>query len=825
MADKHGELYDRIVAERDERRRRRAARPEEARGAARVGRRRRRGAASRDRDSADRPLDAKPLVTIVIPCFNHGRWLSETIGSIEEQDYPSIETIVVDDCSTDAHTIALARRARAERPCGGRPHAGERRPEQGTKRRHRARARALPPPRRRRQPAAARRRSRSWSRSSRSPARPSASSTRTSSSSGIATTTRSRRRGTPTGSCSPTTATRARSSTAPCSTRDSAMPRTSCSDTRTGTSRCRLASSGIRGEPAAGPTVLVRKHGFTRSDLVHHVVSGVRRAHAATPRRAVRRRAHGDGSGRSRGLRHASRPSGARTSRSWRSSRSTRRARPGDDSHARLEHQTCGDAEFLAPLSGRWRKTWRGPHVRRIPPGSDELPEGRLGVGLALARGRVVLVSSGTALAIARGRGRDREARARVREPAGRRHRLHQPSLGGDAAARYRARAGSVDGPPRARLAHRGGLAAAFTGTTVGDELGSLARALVAGGARLHWRYLRGPTTPACAGRRRGSTSGDHRHDPSRCPRRSRARRRDRRAGAATGNPVRRTCSTVIAGSAARSGTCRSTPSRLRASSSTTCSAPCAASRRPARRSSTRPRREASSRTRFPRRERLDRAGRPLPREPRADGVPRTRRPRARHHVRDRPARARRRARRSAARRGRGRRRARMGRARAAPSAPVVSEPSTFGLSGLFRSLDTGARRHRYAVGQPPAGELVGELGALHDEPQAGSVPLWITDDGRVATASAQPVPGALSTRHPAALDGRPRELAWLRTPRGARAIGRAPGARRTSGDLAAALGAAHPERRARRLHLRRGGTGPRCRSSPRPTRSRTISS
>ena len=45
----------------------------------------------------------KPSVTIIIPCFNEETWISRTIISCMNQDYPpdKLEVIVVDDCSTD----------------------------------------------------------------------------------------------------------------------------------------------------------------------------------------------------------------------------------------------------------------------------------------------------------------------------------------------------------------------------------------------------------------------------------------------------------------------------------------------------------------------------------------------------------------------------------------------------------------------------------------------------------------------------------------------------------------------------------------------------
>lgn len=42
-----------------------------------------------------------PLVSIVIPAFNHSNYLAEAIDSVLAQDYPSVELIVLDDGSTD----------------------------------------------------------------------------------------------------------------------------------------------------------------------------------------------------------------------------------------------------------------------------------------------------------------------------------------------------------------------------------------------------------------------------------------------------------------------------------------------------------------------------------------------------------------------------------------------------------------------------------------------------------------------------------------------------------------------------------------------------
>ena len=49
-----------------------------------------------------------PLVTVVTPSFNMARYLPETLESILTQDYPRIEVIVVDACSTDDTPRILA---------------------------------------------------------------------------------------------------------------------------------------------------------------------------------------------------------------------------------------------------------------------------------------------------------------------------------------------------------------------------------------------------------------------------------------------------------------------------------------------------------------------------------------------------------------------------------------------------------------------------------------------------------------------------------------------------------------------------------------------
>jgi alpha-1,3-rhamnosyltransferase len=45
-----------------------------------------------------------PLVTVVGLCYNHSRYVIETLESIRQQTYPNLEVILIDDCSKDDST-------------------------------------------------------------------------------------------------------------------------------------------------------------------------------------------------------------------------------------------------------------------------------------------------------------------------------------------------------------------------------------------------------------------------------------------------------------------------------------------------------------------------------------------------------------------------------------------------------------------------------------------------------------------------------------------------------------------------------------------------
>lgn len=51
-------------------------------------------------------MNTNPMVSVVMPCYNDGRFIQESIASVKAQTYPEIELIIVDDGSDDAETIA-----------------------------------------------------------------------------------------------------------------------------------------------------------------------------------------------------------------------------------------------------------------------------------------------------------------------------------------------------------------------------------------------------------------------------------------------------------------------------------------------------------------------------------------------------------------------------------------------------------------------------------------------------------------------------------------------------------------------------------------------
>lgn len=56
------------------------------------------------------------LVSIICLCYNHEEFVEETLASVWKQDYPYIEVIIVDDCSTD-NSVAVIQQYISKHPC------------------------------------------------------------------------------------------------------------------------------------------------------------------------------------------------------------------------------------------------------------------------------------------------------------------------------------------------------------------------------------------------------------------------------------------------------------------------------------------------------------------------------------------------------------------------------------------------------------------------------------------------------------------------------------------------------------------------------------
>ena len=47
-------------------------------------------------------IEKIPLISVVIPCYNHENFVQEAIQSVIDQDYKNIELLIIDDGSKDS---------------------------------------------------------------------------------------------------------------------------------------------------------------------------------------------------------------------------------------------------------------------------------------------------------------------------------------------------------------------------------------------------------------------------------------------------------------------------------------------------------------------------------------------------------------------------------------------------------------------------------------------------------------------------------------------------------------------------------------------------
>lgn len=57
------------------------------------------------------------MVSVIMPCYNDGAYIEESIACVWEQTYPSIELIIIDDGSDDENTINTLNKVKEDKRC------------------------------------------------------------------------------------------------------------------------------------------------------------------------------------------------------------------------------------------------------------------------------------------------------------------------------------------------------------------------------------------------------------------------------------------------------------------------------------------------------------------------------------------------------------------------------------------------------------------------------------------------------------------------------------------------------------------------------------
>lgn len=62
--------------------------------------------------------DPRPLVSVIVACYNQSRWVVESLDSVRAQTYPDVQLLVIDDASTDTSAPVIRRwMAETGTPC------------------------------------------------------------------------------------------------------------------------------------------------------------------------------------------------------------------------------------------------------------------------------------------------------------------------------------------------------------------------------------------------------------------------------------------------------------------------------------------------------------------------------------------------------------------------------------------------------------------------------------------------------------------------------------------------------------------------------------